>query len=216
MCAHVEVAARYDSALPGTLLRRRPEHWTELDTTRWKYAIDGCWQEYLVCRKCAKYGQAPLDGYVEVLLNTLCGISDKADRLIDECREDRDYGKVFYGLCQLYGDLMKYACYVLGTMHGLNLTIEDVPALEDTLVSSWFASYFSRLSERSQALHDAYGAWLDYAAFDAIGDLLEDLVATKGVTARPEGDGLYVNLDIPAQPFGQALYRSLFGKSRVF
>lgn len=183
-----------------------------MDSARWKYAIDSCWQEYLVCRKSAKYGKSPLDGYVEVLLNTLDGVPEAAARMVDECRKDKDYGKVFYGLCQLYGDLMKYACYVLGTMHGLALTIEELPTLKAGLTTSWFARYFDRLDKRTEALHACYGIWQDHGAFDAIGDLLEELVATKGVAARPEGDGLYVSLHVALPPFAKTLYRSLFGK----
>ena len=53
-CGHVEAAARFDSAFPGVIMRPRPEPWNALDEAKWKYAIDDCWQEYIVCRRVAE------------------------------------------------------------------------------------------------------------------------------------------------------------------
>ena len=210
-CAHVEATSKFDSAFPSVLFHEMPG--TELDRAKWKYAIDRCWQEYVVCRRSADIGKNILDGDVEVLLNTLSDIGEKADRMVEECKSDKDYGKVFYGLFQVYGNLMMYACYVLGTMHGLMLTVEDVLSLKHTLAGSWFATYFNRLGVVCQALYESYGTWPNYREFDAIGDLLEEIVARKGVRARPHGDGLYVTLNT-LPPSGSDLQRFLhFGGS---
>ena len=195
-CGHVEAAGRFDSAFPGVLLQPRPESWHALDEAKWKYAIEECWQEYIVCRRIAKLGRHPLDDYVDVFLSILRDADNEGGRMVRECREDRDYGKVFYGLFTLYGKLMKHSCYVLGTMHGLALDSEDVPTLNRGLKGSWFRTYFNRLGQFGHALYKCYGTWKDYQKFTPFGDVLEELVARKGVTATPHRDrSVYVTLD---------------------
>ena len=194
-CAHVEATSKLDSAFPGVPLKRYPDACTALlDRARWECAIYACWEEYIACRRSSGFGKNPLDDQVDTLLQTLNGIDEKADRMVEECRRDEDYRKVFYGLFRLYGNLMKYSCYVLGTMHGSRLTVEDVSSLRNGLADSWFAPYFDSLGELCEALYESYGTWKDYGAFDAIGDLLEKIVERKGVNAKPCGDGLYVRL----------------------
>ena len=200
-CAHVEAASKFDSAFPGVLFRRHPDTWTALDQARWEYAIDACLQEYIACRRSSGFGKNPLDDEVDVLLNTLNGLDEEANRMVEECRRDKDYGKVFYGLFPLYGNLMKYSCYVLGTMHGSRLTVEDASSLRDGLADSWFAPYFDSLGKLCEALYESYGTWEDYGAFDDIGNLLEQMVERKGVNARLCGDGLYVTLSSPSWLF---------------
>ena len=194
-CGHVEAVGRFDSAFPGVLLRPPPESWHALDEAKWKYAIEECWQEYIVCRRTAEFGRHPLDAYVEVFLSILRHVDNEGDRMVRECREDGEYGKVFHGLFTLYGKLMKHSCYVLGTMHGLALGREDVPILNSELTDSWFRTYFNRLGQAGHVLYESYGTWKDYQTFTPFGDILEELVARKGVTATPQrGRSLYVTL----------------------
>ena len=211
-CAHVEAASKFDSAFPGVLPNWYPDACTALDQAKWECVVYACWQEYIACRRSSGFGKNPLNDEVDVLLNTLNGIDEKADRMVEECGRDEDYGKVFYGLFLLYGNLMKYSCYVLGTMHGLKLTVEDVSLLRNGLADSWFAPYFDSLGELCEALYESYGTWEDYGAFDAIGNLLEQIVARKGVNARLCGDGLYVTLSSPPSVF-RALQQLILRKS---
>ena len=213
-CAHVEAASKFDSAFPGVFFNRRPDAWTALDQARWEYAIDACWQEYIACRRSSGFGKNPLDDEVDVLLNTLKGVDEKADRMVEECKRDEDYEKIFYGLFLLYGNLMKYSSYVLGTMHGSRLTVEDVSSLRNGLTDSWFSPYFDSLGQLCKDLYESYGTWEDYGAFNAIGDLLEKIVERKGVNAKPCGDDLYVTLSGPPSVFRtlqQLIFRKLYG-----
>ncbi|MCY3825904.1 MAG: hypothetical protein OXG10_00765 [Candidatus Dadabacteria bacterium] len=198
-CAHVEATSKFDSVFPGVSLKRYPDACNALDRAKWGCAIYPCWEEYIACRRSSCFGKNPLDDQVDTLLQTLDGIDEKADCIIEEWErdDDKDYGKVFYGLFKLYGDLIKYSSYVLGTMHGSGLTVEDVSSLRDGLADSWFTSYFDNLGELCEALYESYGIWEDYGAFNPIGDLLEKIVARKGVSARPCGDDLYVTLIDP-------------------
>ena len=200
-CAHVEATSKFDSAFPGVLPKRYPDTCTVLDRARWECAIYACWEEYIACRRSSGFGKNALDDQVDTLLQALDGIDEKADRMVEECRKDKDFEKVFYGLFPLYGNLMKYSCYVLGTMHGSRLTVEDVSSLKNGLADSWFAPYFDSLGELCEDLYKSYGTWEDYGAFDAIGDLLEKIVERKGVNARPCGDGFYVTLSGPPSVF---------------
>ena len=194
-CAHVEATSELDLAFPDVLRRQYPDSWTALDQAKWKYATYACYQEYIACRRSSGFGKPPLDDQVDTLLQTLNGIEEKADRMIEECgRDKKDYQKLFHGLFPSYGKLMEYSCYVLGTMHGSGLTVEDVSSLRDGLADTWFASYFDSLGELCEALYESYGTWEDYGAFDPIGDLLEKIVARKGFSVRPCGDDFCVTL----------------------
>lgn len=185
-CAHVEAASKFDSAFPGVLLNQHPDTWTALDQAKWKYVIDLSWQEYIACRRSSNFGKDFLDSEVDAFLDTLDGIDEKADRMVEGCRRDENYQKLFHRLFLLYGKLIEYSCYVLGTMHGLELTVEDVFSLKNGLANSWFAPYFNSLGEFCEALYESYGTWEDYGTFYAIGDLLEQIVRERTPIPDPE------------------------------
>ena len=75
---------------------------------------------------------------------------------------------------------------MLGTMHGRDLTFDDVPAARDALSGSWFEPYFMRLKAACEEFSSHYGRWESTKRLEDIGDILEDLVAENGVTVTLE------------------------------
>ena len=198
-CAHVEAARKFDAAFPVILRPVEGSNW--FDTVRWR-AILACWDEYAACHACSLVGANPLDGYVAVFLQALRRSPSVRMSLMKQCHADRDWGKMWKATSTLYGTLMKYACYVLGTMDGMAMAGErvEVPQLREGLDGSWFAPYYQRLRCLCRALMDNYGKWESTAPFETIGDLLEEVIKRQGVTIRRLDDrGFHVDVNFPSR-----------------
>ena len=143
-CAHVEATRKFDDAFP--IILRPVEGWDWLDRIRWR-AILACWDEYAACSASAMAGKNPLDGYVEVFLKALKRSASVRMSLMKRCDSDRDWGTMWDAASSLYATLMKYACYVLGTMDRMELEGEqvEVPELREAMDGSWFAPHYERL-----------------------------------------------------------------------
>ncbi|MDE0190466.1 MAG: hypothetical protein OXQ90_03840 [Gammaproteobacteria bacterium] len=187
---------RFDSAFPNQSLRPAPETWTALDHEKWRYVIQLTFDEYAATRLSAPFGANPLPGYVEALLKTLARASSDSDDLLREWLDDGDFTKIFHGMFKTHGVALVRSAYVLGTVDGLGMTLDDVPELSDQLEGSDFEPHFKRLHEVCRSLMAEIREWTDMGAFDPIGELLEDIVASKGVTVTVEpAGGLWVDVD---------------------
>jgi len=198
-CAHVEVQHRFDSAFPNLTLRPAPSTWDAFDIEKWRYAIQLTFDEYAASRRSASFGVNPLSGYVEALLNTLDRTATGSMQILRAWVIDRDFTQVLHGMLKLYGDLFVRSAYVLGTMDGLEMEVDDAPmSLRDRLERLGLEACFVELHGICQSLMAEYGHWPDTSAFESIGNLLEDVLASKGVsvTVRPDG-ALWVDVDIP-------------------
>lgn len=198
-CAHVEVQHRFDSAFPNLTLRPAPSTWDALDIEKWRYAIQLTFDEYAASRLSAPFGANPLSGYVEALLNTLDRVETGSRDLLRAWVIDRDFTRVLHGMLKLHGDLLIRSAYVLGTIDGLGLEPDDVsPSLRERLRQSGIEPCFVELHGICQSLMAKYGRWPDTSSFNPIGDLLEDLLASRGVSVSVRPDRvLWVDVDIP-------------------
>lgn len=192
-CAHVEVTAKFDQAFPGFLLRHA--HANMHDAFRWE-VIFACWDEYAVTNIAALFGADPTAGYEQTFLRVLSETREKANAQIRAYRLHRDVDRILGEVYGTYGDLMKFACYQLGNLAGRGMTLEELPDSQAAIESHWFRPYCERLCKACEALADDYGRWTDRLAFEAIGDILDEIVQEGGVVVSPLEDGrLYV--DIP-------------------
>lgn len=65
---------------------------------------------------------------------------------------------------------------------------------------SWFAPYYERLGGLCQALMNDYGRWESREPFEAVGDLLEEVVKRQGVAIRRlDGGDFYVDVNFPSR-----------------
>lgn len=185
-CAHVEVTHRFDSCFPGTILQKRYEN--AHHAFRWQIII-ACWDEYAATWICASAGEDPTAGYEETFLLALQETRTKANNQI---KAFRIHGKVDQILAEVYGaygELIRFASYLLGTMAGKNLSLADLPKSVAALDGHWFSPYFDRLAEIYKAIAADYGKWSDLSAFELLGDLADQIVAEGGViiSYRPDG-----------------------------
>jgi hypothetical protein len=191
-CAHVEVTARFNAAFPGVLLQSKAanahEHY-RLDI------IKACWDEYAATQICAPFGQRPTDGYEETFIRVLGETRPRANNLIKAYRLHENVHQITAEVYGVYGDLMKFACYHLGNMAGLGLTLEDLPKTKVALEGHWFAPHFTKLQQVCEDIASEYGKWTDHSKFDALGDLADEIVAQGGliISGHRADGGFYVH-----------------------
>lgn len=195
-CAHVEVNHRFDAAFPGVLLQKAYDN--AHDAFRWQ-TILACWDEYAATLISAHYGQDPSEGYEETFILALTSTRKKANELITAYRLHGDVNQIMAEVYRAYGTLMKFAGYHLGNMAGQGLSVKDFPKTITALDGHWFAPYFERLQTLLNRVADDYGNWSDQSQFEAIGELVDEIVVEGGVIVSHLSDGsLYV--DIPFTP----------------
>lgn len=195
-CAHVEATGKFDSQFPNVLLRP-VTNGNLLNAKRWDYIL-ACYHEYVACWRTAWLSKSDtqLQDFLEAFIQLLSESRSKADAMIVDYASHQDHARILSETFDTYGNLMKSASYVLGTMHGLSYSLDDVPDLRNAIEDSWFESVFKRLSLNCGQILDSYGRWQDKSLFEGIGNLLETLVRDNGIAVSRQGDGtIYVELN---------------------
>lgn len=195
-CAHVEVKHRFDRCFPGVVLQKKFEDAHK--SVRWQ-VIDACWNEYIVTYIVASIGDDPTEDYEETFLVALKETRSKANNFIKAFRDHRAVVQVAGEVYGAYGELMRYASYLLGTMAGKQLTLSDLPKATAALEGHWFSRFFEKLGRVQLAIAANYGKWDDLKIFEALGDLADEIVSDGGVILSYRQNGqLYAN--IPFSP----------------
>lgn len=192
-CAHVEVTAAFDRSFPGILLQK--PHSNILDNMRWQVIL-ATWDEYAVCRITGSIGYDPTDDYLETLVRLLGDTKSQCQEQIKAYRIHGDVGQVVTEVFGKLGDLLKYSSYFLGATAAHQTPETHPAALTRNTEYAWFAPFYERLIEVHEALWSEFGKWEDMNAFEAIGDVLEDMAKSIGICAHRMSDEL-INFDIP-------------------
>lgn len=196
-CAHVEVTERFNAAFPGILLQSKSPN---LHAHCRSEIIKACWDEYAVTQLCAPFGQRPTDGYEETFIAALNQTRPQANGCIKAYRLHGDLDRVIAEVYGAYGDLMKFACYHLGNLAGLGLTLDDVPKTAAALSGNWFAPFFDQIKQACGDIAAQYGEWTDRSTFEALGDVIDEIVADGGMTISNHRDDGSFHVDIPFSP----------------
>jgi len=186
-CAHVEITATYDKCFPNEILRKFYD--TVMESWRWD-VINACWEEYAACRIASNIGHDPVAGYEEVFVLALNEMDDKITQLVQNFHggnADQLVGPVF----GVYGTVMKFTCYLLGAMAGTKKTLASCESARDALSDHWFEPYFERLKQACEDLYDQFGNWSEKSGFNAIGDIVEDIVTDRVMKLWHWPDGTY-------------------------
>ncbi len=174
--AHVETTAAWDRCFPGELLRT--SYRSNLDAWR-SQVMSACWEEYSACRISGDIGYDPVPGYVQTFLKVLSEIDGKVRELVagfEGGNANTLVGPVFGA----FGNLMKFACYLQGSLVGTGRSRDDVPEVTIALASSWFDRYFDRLAVACAEIFDEFGRWTEKSKFDVISDMVEEIVEDEG------------------------------------
>lgn len=196
-CAHVEVTERFNAAFPGVLLQSKSPNLHA--HCRWEI-IKACWDEYAVTQICAPFGQRPTDGYEETFIAALDQTRPQANGCIRAYRLHGNLEQVIAEVYGVYGELMKFASYHLGNLTGLGLTLDDVPKTAAALSGHWFEPFFGKLKQAFGDIAAGYGEWTDRSAFEALGDVADEIVADGGMTISNHRDDGTFHVDIPFTP----------------
>ena len=140
---------------------------------------------------------------------------DRADDHIRQYRLHGDHGRVLADVSGQYGNLMKFASYLIGHLHGAGLEREAAANAEAALRGHWFAPYFDRLEDALETLWQSFGAWKSRDEFEPIGEIAEAVVADGGVrVTRMGGSELYVDVPFTARTMPANPFSSLFAGLR--
>jgi len=214
-CAHVEVTAAFDKSFPGFLLQKT--HSNILDNMRWQVIL-ATWDEYAVCRIAGSIGDDPVEGYLETLVKVLGDTRGQCCELIKAYRTHGDVGQIVGEVYGKLGDLLKYSSYFVGAAAAQETPETHPPALTDEAEFGWFSPFYERLIEMQEALWNEFGRWKNLDAFEAIGDILEDMAESIGVEASRESDDLikfnipYRSESMPDIAMTNPLMRALLGR----
>lgn len=195
-CAHVEVTSAFDKSFPGFLLRKRHENMS--DDMRWQVIL-AAWEEYAVCRIAGSIGYDPTNDYLETLIDVLCNTRKRCFEMIKAYRIHGDVAQIAGEVYGKLGDLLKYSSYFLGSA-----AAQNTPQVHPVILTSqgdfaWFSPFYSQLITVHEALWNDFGKWSDMGVFEKIGDLLEEMARSVGVSASRQSDGS-VYFDIPYRP----------------
>lgn len=192
-CAHVEINAIQDRQFPGMILRHRVEG---LYNTLRQEVIEASWSEYAACRISAPIGASPLANYQEVFLVVIAEAWPNVREAILRYRHDADLDQLLIEAQRNIGSIVKYASYLIGTLDGLDMSVEDDRLdLRDALEGHWVAPFFFRLREAHRALWERYGAWETPDEFNVIADIWLEMMADRGLELTPMEDAdMYVNV----------------------
>ncbi|WP_423212128.1 hypothetical protein [Paracoccus yeei] len=192
-CAHVEVTAAFDECFPGFLLQKA--HSNILDNMRWQVIL-AAWDEYAVCRIAGSIGYDPAGGYLETLVKVLSDTRVQCYEVIKAYRIHGDVGQVATEVYGKLGDLLKYSSYFLGAVAAQDAPEERPAALVEGSEFDWFSPFYDRLIEAHGVLWGDFGKWERLDAFEAVGDILQDMADSVGVEATRQPDDL-IYFDIP-------------------
>lgn len=196
-CAHAALHAAFDNVFPGVILRERFDNY--YDTFRGE-VIDACWQEYGATRLSAIWGADPTEGYAKTFTTALLETDDAANASIRLYRTHCDLNRVLGEVLPLYARLIKWASYLIGTMDGRGLELQDLPEVDEALGRHWFAEHFRKLEDSYYAIWAQFGAWPDRTPFDAIGDIALEVLEHGGIILTK------TRADIPLRPHNTPHY----------
>jgi hypothetical protein len=195
-CAHVEVTAAFDSCFPGVLLQKG--HRDFHDAFR-RGIVTASWDEYAATRICARIGHDPTEEYEQTFLTVLCSSREKANECIKAYRLHADLERIIREVYESYGNLLKFACYHIGNMRGLELSLDDLPNTKKALDGHWFKSFWPRLIVACEMIWADFGRWQNEQPFEAFGNLVDEIVKDGGLYLTHLEDGT-IYADLPFTP----------------
>ena len=177
-CAHVHDHKVWDVAFPNILLNQT---YTDIeDAFLWEIIL-ACWSEYAATRLSAKIGADQTAAYEETFITVLSATRERANALIRAYRAHGDHAQILSEICTEYGNLMKFASYLIGHLAGSERELTATATAQAALADHWFTPFFERLQKSLQTLWEHYGAWSSLSDFEEIGQIGKELVAFGGV-----------------------------------
>ena len=186
-CAHVEVTTMLNRAFPRFMLTPTDDF---IRSQRWAQVLT-CWDEFAVCDLSANVGdkECVLSGYADTFCKALQSTRETIEDRIKSYRLHGDHERVARDVFALCGSLAKFSAYMLGTLRGQGRSWTDLADVQRVVSGSWFKPYLIRLDSSLNKLMDSYGKWASLNEFEALGDLIEEIVGENGLFLTNIADG---------------------------
>lgn len=118
-----------------------------------------------------------------MLCSMLSTARERGNAALDRYGSHKDILKVEREIIDAYGLLLDRASYLVGHVHGLEKTVEEMAPEFFKLVNdpAWFRPTFERYEANVRALHESYGAWGGLETFEPLKKTFESLLNTGGM-----------------------------------
>lgn len=143
-----------------------------------------CWCEYIASHLSSPWGTDDYcKGYSDMLCSMLSTARERGNTALDRYSSHNDILKVEREVIDAYGLLLDRASYLVGHVHGLEKTVEELASefFKLTNETAWFKPIFERYEANVRALHESYGAWSGLEAFEPLKKTFESLLNAGGM-----------------------------------
>ncbi len=148
------------------------------------------WSAYAACRSSATFRPEALEEFEDIFCRAVEDCSGKALEQIKAHREGREAAFVFRELQQIFGDVFIYAGYLLGHVHGLEMSLSKHLSSQpnEVLQQPKIATLVLRLERLLQKLWLTEFAWNSIEVFAPIYDLICEMMAQHGMMFVRHGE----------------------------
>lgn len=143
-----------------------------------------CWTEYIASHLSSRWGTDDYcKGYSDMLCSMLSSARERGNSTLDRYGSHRDILRVEREVIDAYGLLLDRASYLVGHVHGIGKTVEEMAPDFFRLVNetTWFKPIFERYEASVRALYESYGAWSGIEAFEPLKKTFESLLNAGGM-----------------------------------
>lgn len=97
---------------------------------------------------------------------------------------------------QRQGELLKFAAYLVGHLHGIEGTLEaHAPRAYAALQNSWFAGAFTKLEDALKKMRETYPNWSSEQVYDPLKEAVWDALYVAGCAlSRMDNGQVSVNV----------------------
>lgn len=148
------------------------------------------WSEYAACRSSAQFRPEALEDFDGVFCRALAESRCEAEKWIANYRDGGQAVEAFREIQQAFGDTLICAGYLLGHLHGLELSgFEEAPAARQLLLDdSPTAELMTKLERVLHELWLTEFAWPSLEVFAPLYDLLCEMMALHGMAFARHGE----------------------------
>lgn len=189
-CGHVADLKTRDLAFPGTILQWRPDNW---DDAVLLVGATAAWEEYAACRISAVFDPTVVHAYGETTCSVLPVARSTAMEQVIAYRLHGDINRLMETAGRALCEPMRMLGYLLGSLDGVNQSLESVPAARDSILANGYQELAECLSPEFRTLWESRGEWAP-DAFRGLMDVARSLLASGGIFLSPG------NVDVPLTP----------------
>lgn len=191
--AHVHELDRCDRAVPGMFLPQLPG---DEEQSYLLQTAEACWDEYAACRYSASIYPKQGTHLETTFCDRLTSARPRADAAIRAYRIHDDHARVFGEVYPEYANLLKYASYLLGHLHGTDATLAaGAPRAHELLGRmQYFTAVFDELNTCLHNLWTTRDQWQGMNAYEPLKRIARETLRNGGMELSTVPEGLYIRV----------------------